>query len=792
MRRKLLLLSVVALCSFNERSEAQIRVWPKPATAAMVYTITNSADNVTLSVAVGTMRIHSNYVDSIRSAYRTVLPSYFSSNRYGTIASALSAINAQSYRTGTLLVPNGSTDITSTIYTTDPIFLRGAGGFNPRDPYWDSTGSVLRFKNLTYGLIDSIQGTRIEGISFIGDSTDVTKILLQKKRPQRQQTTLGYQGVEWNLFRNADSIGVEIVAPDNNTYFAHNRVDYNNGHGLVVRTTDSPYTARGLNPIIAYNRFIGNDSCQVKLEGIQYGGVIGNGILSPQNDKPMLFFDGLTRRMTIANLVMLNDIEQETGGYENAAAIKFNNGDINGLMFNRIGQGQRGVELSGSGSRTLLAMHNSFVGIDTAFYLKEGRLNLLSMNNRFGGDASGYLKPHRAPAIVRAGGTYRYMDISATDEGTTIDAGGVASNVGLKLNPFAQSNVSFFDSCASGVSKELEIWYHEAGAGRYKTRILYEDGRFKIIPDSGFVRLAGEAVEIAAGDTNIQTNDASAFIYTTTQNIGAAYPFNVGGHLILQPRTSSSRDILFYTGSTTPSRRMVLTRNGSLGIGNFDGLADSLGSGQGVIGIRNATANPTSSVTNGVILYAKDVSGSSELVVRDEGGTETVLSNLTSSGEANTASNVAGAGVGVFKQKSGVDLTFKRLKASNGITITDGTDSVLVAAKARDWFWTKHDTTFTSSDNYNIWYTSQAITITRVVAYTDAGTYGFNLYWRSENSPVSGGTAILSGTLTADTNAEATTSFSDATIPANSWIAVQSSAYATATEVGLNIAYTID
>jgi len=110
------------------------------------------------------------------------------------------------------------------------------------------------------------------------------------------------------------------------------------------------------------------------------------------------------------------------------------------------------------------------------------------------------LKPHRAPAIVRTSGTYRYMDISTTDEGTTIDAGGVASNVGLKLNPFAQSNVSFFDSCASGVSKELEIWYHEAGVGRYKTRILYEDGRFKIIPDSGFVRLAGEAVEIAAGE----------------------------------------------------------------------------------------------------------------------------------------------------------------------------------------------------------------------------------------------------------------------------------------------------
>ncbi len=41
-------------------------------------------------------------------------------------------------------------------------------------------------------------------------------------------------------------------------------------------------------------------------------------------------------------------------------------------------------------------------------------------------------------------------------------------------------------------------------------------------------------------------------------------------------------------------------------------------------------------------------------------------------GEANTASNVGTAGVGVFKQKTGVDLEFKKLNAgSNKVTITD-------------------------------------------------------------------------------------------------------------------------
>jgi hypothetical protein len=50
------------------------------------------------------------------------------------------------------------------------------------------------------------------------------------------------------------------------------------------------------------------------------------------------------------------------------------------------------------------------------------------------------------------------------------------------------------------------------------------------------------------------------------------------------------------------------------------------------------------------------------------------------SGEINTASNITGDGVGLYKEKSTYDLRFKRLKAGSNITITDNTDSVTIAS----------------------------------------------------------------------------------------------------------------
>lgn len=96
-------------------------------------------------------------------------------------------------------------------------------------------------------------------------------------------------------------------------------------------------------------------------------------------------------------------------------------------------------------------------------------------------------------------------------------------------------------------------------------------------------------------------------------------------------------------------------------------------SGGGTGGLVKVSSNDT---TDGYLL-GKLVAGSGiTLTEGNDGGDETltIAASGGGSGEANTASNVGAGGVGVFKQKTNVDLEFKNINAgSNKVTITDDT-----------------------------------------------------------------------------------------------------------------------
>jgi hypothetical protein len=77
------------------------------------------------------------------------------------------------------------------------------------------------------------------------------------------------------------------------------------------------------------------------------------------------------------------------------------------------------------------------------------------------------------------------------------------------------------------------------------------------------------------------------------------------------------------TGSNAISFTQALTLDANRNL-LLNGTA-APASGVGTLAIFNGTA-PTGSVTNGIVLYAEDVSSSSELKVRDEAGNVTTLS----------------------------------------------------------------------------------------------------------------------------------------------------------------------
>jgi len=114
-------------------------------------------------------------------------------------------------------------------------------------------------------------------------------------------------------------------------------------------------------------------------------------------------------------------------------------------------------------------------------------------------------------------------------------------------------------------------------------------------------------------------------------------------------------------GTATKGNRYIV---GAAPTGTFDGLTTH------DIAWYDGTAWQTDTPTEGWVVYDKD---ENEHLLFN--GTAWVSFIPEGTGEANTASNVGTGGVGVFKQKEGVDLEFKNIGAgSDKVTVTNNTE----------------------------------------------------------------------------------------------------------------------
>jgi hypothetical protein len=191
--------------------------------------------------------------------------------------------------------------------------------------------------------------------------------------------------------------------------------------------------------------------------------------------------------------------------------------------------------------------------------------------------------------------------------------------------------------------------------------------------------------------TQVRVNEGAAganlTYYVTTNN-----PITIGTTAIAFSTTALSTldaitpattkgDILVYDGDSTErlpvgTNNYVLTADSAEATGvkwaaNTAGEVNTASSAGGTSIYKTKTGSD---------LVFKGLTAGSNVTIT--GGTDDItITGAAASGEVNTASNV-GTGSGVFKSKSGVDLQFKSLAAGSNVTITGGTNDITIDAGA--------------------------------------------------------------------------------------------------------------
>jgi hypothetical protein len=254
--------------------------------------------------------------------------------------------------------------------------------------------------------------------------------------------------------------------------------------------------------------------------------------------------------------------------------------------------------------------------------------------------------------VEQLDGTYKHInyDDLATTGSSSTDFNS-AKFVGKYWSPSAVYNASTgLNNFSLG-----NVWYMPIPIGNgftatglqflITTGVAAQNLRFALYRDSG-TRTVGTLIE-ETGNISVATTGTKT--YTFSSSI-----------------TFTASEKIFWVGFQNSSTAIQMALSEHLGVindGNFlygDGYIESQSFGTFPANGSAATLNGFGVFPKfGLMISAVDAGGGG-----GGGGT----------GEANTASNVGVGGVGVFKQKNGVNLEFKKLNAgSNKVSITDDT-----------------------------------------------------------------------------------------------------------------------
>jgi hypothetical protein len=242
--------------------------------------------------------------------------------------------------------------------------------------------------------------------------------------------------------------------------------------------------------------------------------------------------------------------------------------------------------------------------------------------------------------------------------------------------------------------------------------------------------------------------------------------------------SGTSGGVPYYSGSTT------IASSGALAAGNI-----VVGGGAGAAPLTRAVSIDASAniVTAGNIT-ANIITGNNLTV------TDFVTTNFTVSG--NLASSTVADGQIYIGDNADNRLELATITAGNGITITNGAGAITVTQKGRirEQFLTIDD--LADSLNYGLYYTTDAITIVGIKGvHTGSGLSSPSIIATLKHgTDRTSGTTIEAVTVTSSTTGTADDgTLSDATVPAGSWIWVETSGKSGTTDnFELVIRYTHD